>query len=448
MADDLRNPMRDVPGELAAVDTALRGLFRADAAGRRPSQVLELAVDAIPDRALPPRSSWTARWLRAPWIGSPLAPVRIALVALLLLALVVAGMLAGSWTRPIPPPFGLAGNGRIAFDAGGDIWLAEHDGSGARALQATSAPDWGATWSRDGRWIAFWSSDRTGGPAALWVASADGTDVREVMPGRRFSVPIEAPAVSWSPDGRRVTFATIGGDLFVAAVDGSSVTELAAGGFAATATPAWSPDGTRIAFRGLAVGTTGQGIFVIGADDIGLESVSQVLGPAGSGSHLLADWSPDGTRIAYSNGDGDIVVAERTAAGWVERVVVDGADNDLYPAWAPDGKLLAFVRADDTVTDAQWSSEGNDVGRLMLVDPAGGGPRLLASALVAAAPTHCFSPDGSTLRALLGQQGVPPGATVVPRYGLIDVVSGQTRGYVEAAGTTAWAACSWERLAR
>jgi len=447
MADDRRNPMIELPDELTPVDAALRSLFRAEAADRRASQVLELAVDAIPDRTAPRTSRWSGRWLPAPWAWSPLAPARIALLAVLLLALIAAGILAGSRLRPVPPPFGLAGTGQMAFDAAGDVWVAGPDGAGAHPLARTPAADWGATWSRDGRYLAFWSGDRPGGPATLWVTSADGSDMREVAPGRQFSVPIEAPAVSWSGDGGRVAFATVAGELYVAAVDGSALSELTAGSFAAVATPAWSPGGDRIAFRGLATGTTGQGIFVIGPDGTGLEAVSP-SGPAGGGSHLLADWSPDGTRIAYSNGDGDIVVAERTASGWDERVVVGGPANDLYPAWAPDGRRLAFVRSDDTITDARWSPEGNDAGWLMVVDADGGPPALVGSTLVAAAPTHCFSPDGSTLRALLAQRGIPLGVTVVPRYGLIDVASAQPLGAVDAAGTAAWAACAWQRVAR
>ena len=445
MADRIQHPASDVPAELASVDVELRAWFRGQAAGRRTSELLSRAVAAIPDTIAPRRSPWIGWWPPAPWSPMRRATAQLALVALLLLALLAAGLLVGSQVRRLPPPFGLAAAGQLAFDAGGDIWVAAPDGGGAQVLRATSAVEWGATWSRDGAHIAFWTSTITGGPADLWVMAADGSDARAVVQDLRLSVAAEGPAVSWSPSGDRIAFASIVGGLYVASIDGSAVAELTGGAFGSISTPAWSPDGTQIAFRGQPYRWGSATLYTIHPDGTGLETVSEQ--PGGSGGHLLADWSPDGRRLTYSDGVDDILVATLEPDGWVERVLVGGTDNDRYPAWSPDGRQIVFVRTDDSVTDALWNPEGNEVGRLYLVDPSGGAPLLLAPTLVAGVATHCFSPDGALVRALVAQRGLLAPAAIVPRYVLIDVATGRTVAELAAGDTLAIAACSWQRLA-
>src|SRR5262245_25086381 len=65
-------------------------------------------------------------------------------------------------------------------------------------------------------------------------------------------------------------------------------------------------------------------------------------------------WSPDGTRIAYSEGTGgwndnaysDIWIVS-TAGGRRPLRLTDSYEDDWSPAWSPDGTKLAFDRNDD-----------------------------------------------------------------------------------------------------
>jgi Tol biopolymer transport system component len=70
---------------------------------------------------------------------------------------------------------------RVEPKDGYDLWLIAMDGSGAQVLLDGSYP----FWSPDGRWLAYTAPDPDSDdeqPDALYVARADGTDVRKVVP--------------------------------------------------------------------------------------------------------------------------------------------------------------------------------------------------------------------------------------------------------------------------
>jgi Tol biopolymer transport system component len=103
--------------------------------------------------------------------------------------------------------------------------------------------------------------------------------------------------------------------------------------FIGVSSPAWSPDGKYIAFsvRHQEV----MALFVVGANR--LDPVKL----ADNGD--MADWSPDGSRLAYVEVIGN--------ANTIYTINVDGSSrtriaNGFMPAWSPDGRQIAFVASD------------------------------------------------------------------------------------------------------
>lgn len=198
---------------------------------------------------------------------------------------------------------------------------------------------------------------------------------------------------AWSPNGASVAFAAnvpycpdVAGcgdgdgpwDISVVDVQGGEPREASSldAGFAA-AMPDWSPDGTRIAFSAqqLRDPMSAPGIYVVDAVGGGQTRLTDGIRPA---------WSPDGTRIAFERSVED---------GASSEIWVIGADGDglqrltegSEPEWSPDGSVIAFRRmaADEN---------GPTTPELRLVDPDGSNDRLLTVAWA-----FDWSPDGSML---------------------------------------------------
>src|SRR5207248_2189697 len=127
----------------------------------------------------------------------------------------------------------------------------------------------------------------------IWTVRRDGKLVRRIIRGQ---------FARWSPDGKRLVLDAptkeSEGDLFVVKADGTGRRQLTR--TRALEQPAgWSPDGQSILFtRYTTRGTTEIG--VIRVDGTGLRLLATVRGDE-SGA---ADWSPNGSKILYTNQPG------------------------------------------------------------------------------------------------------------------------------------------------
>ena len=190
-----------------------------------------------------------------------------------------------------------------------DVQTVRIDGSKRRTLAGTSAYELDAQWSPDGQTLSYSRYRHTGGDdwlsSRIWTVSVEGDNAKPLGLGY---------GARWSPDGKRLVFAAptaeSDGDLFVMNADGTGRHRL-------LATPEleqsadWSPDGTKILFTQL--NTSGADVMVMDADG---SDVRNLIEPRGF--DFAAAWSPDGGSILFTTG--------RNAAGQLFLMDADGSN--------------------------------------------------------------------------------------------------------------------------
>src|SRR5690606_2789460 len=125
-----------------------------------------------------------------------------------------------------------------------DIFVADADGSNARALFPDAALDYNASFSADGEWVIF-TSERDGS-ADIYRARADGSRLERLVGSPAFD-----DQASLSPNGRYLAFVSSRAgqaDLWVLDLPSGEATNLTSTAASGEFRPAWSPDGEWIAF--------------------------------------------------------------------------------------------------------------------------------------------------------------------------------------------------------
>jgi Tol biopolymer transport system component len=121
------------------------------------------------------------------------------------------------------------------------------------------------------------------------------------------------------------------GDLqiCVARPDGSERTQLTFDGQNGLAD--WSPDGTRLAF--MAIRGDDHFIGVMNADGSDVRLIAE--------GGVAPDWAPDGTTLAFAaNGQIFTVAADGTG----QKAITSSSTFKVRPSWSPDGKQIAFMQ--------------------------------------------------------------------------------------------------------
>lgn len=238
-----------------------------------------------------------------------------------------------------------------------DIFIADTDGRHPQPFLPSSAQDFNASFSRDGKWIIFTSYRK--GSADIYRAHPDGTGLQQLTDDPSFD-----DQAALSPDGHTLAFiSSRSGHAELWTLDLASrklhnLTNHEGGHFR----PAWSPDGQWIAIssdRDSPKPRRPDGfeliqqtdIYILRRDGSGLRRLTHTNSYAGSPC-----WSPDGKRIAFCKASFEDVIRisdPRHLRGTTQIAVVDiasGEEKELTqgkgekwsPEWLADGRIGYF----------------------------------------------------------------------------------------------------------
>ena len=324
-------------------DRLMSQWMEADALVREPEHLLDSVLARTRVARRIPRWLLLERWIPVQLTMRLQAVPRQApillLLALLLAAATAVFMIVGSQPK-LPSPFGLAGNGRIAYLSDGQIFTAEPDGSNPLPLTSDQSGAATPVWSNNGTRVSYKAispESPVNDPTLygdLVVVDADG----------RNRITIEAklgglsPAV-WSSDDRFLLYSReMRKDfeqVFVAPADDSSPPVQLGDSTTWNWGPTWSPDGSMIAY------VSNNSIFVMNRDGTNLRQVSRGTYEEQSG----ATWSPDSRFLVFAAGRaGNHNLWLVSLDGQREQAIVSGPTTEDAPVFSPDGAWLAFWR--------------------------------------------------------------------------------------------------------
>jgi TolB protein len=240
-------------------------------------------------------------------------------------------------------------NGRlvVASDAVGhfQLFTATPDGRDIRQITHGDADSFHPAWSANGQWVVF-NRATPDNVVELWVVRGDGTDAHQVT-----HLGGQALEPAWAPDGSRIVFQfntpnDPDQDLYTIKLDGTGLHRLTNTPDSAEVLAKFSPDGRWLVY----------GFATFARNDI--YSRLRISKADGSDVHDITpqswnaarpDWSPDGTRIIFSNNYGRFKPASlftvRPDGSDLRRLTTAPANTlgDTFAVFSPDGRRVSFI---------------------------------------------------------------------------------------------------------
>ena len=243
---------------------------------------------------------------------------------------------------------------RLAYSHGGELFVAQSDGSQPRKLASAPGKVYKPAWSPDGRRIRFTAGEEQRHSQALWEVSVEEGRPHPLFP--RLKDPSDDCCGKWTSDGRYFIFARLG--------------------------QIWAL-----------------------AEPRGLRRVSRTPVQLTSGATPFGEAIPskDGKRL-FAVGmasRGELVAFDARSRRFVPLLPGTSAD---FVAFSKDGQWIAYVTFPD---GALWRSRADGSDRLQLTQPS--------EYSYSAGP--CWSPDGSELLFALTKPGQPPRIYRIPSRG-------------------------------
>ncbi|MBR9990546.1 MAG: PD40 domain-containing protein [Gemmatimonadetes bacterium] len=250
-------------------------------------------------------------------------------------------------------------------DGNYDLLIVDSDGYGLRRIAGFGGLIYSPTWSPDGRRILY----ATGGDRWHLVEREVATGQQRTFdPGGDM---IYTPA--YAPNGTTIALGIWrenGAEVFQYDISRSGGLRKLTGNLSTVSMyPSYSPDGRRLAFMSDRIGRPA--IYVMDEDGGGAAMLSPFI--AGQSSDYAApSWSPTGSRIVFHGvwnrqmrGSYQIMVADADRQGaQIEQITARGNNED--PSWAPDGRNIVYT------------SVGDGPGGLYIIDAESKNRRLLA----------------------------------------------------------------------
>lgn len=277
-----------------------------------------------------------------------------------------------------------------------DVWMVSWDGT--RTLRLTSSPEGEGNprWSPDNRYLAFVSGRYESKGGQIWLLDRAGGEAVRLTDLKGGVADYE-----WSPDGTRLVIISHDPDPEESKPDSLKNK---------------NPKPIvidRYAFKRDYAGYLNRLRDHLYLFDVASKKAEQLT--TGDFDDRMPRWSPDGKRIAFVStregkdpdreNNSDIYVID-AAPGATPQRLTSWKGDDSEPAWSPDGKWIAYLQG----SEPQLSAYSQD--QIAVIPSTGGSPRYLAPTLDRDVGELTWTPDGRTIRFVLGDDRAVHLATI------------------------------------